>query len=382
MTTDIGLETLDSVAAIAIQTTGEIIVAGYSDSDFALARYTTEGVLDPNFGTDGKVITDIGTETLDSATSVAIQLDGKIVVAGVSDNIGGTNADFALARYTAEGVLDSGFSGDGIVTTDIGIGSLDSATSVAIQSDGKIVVAGYSSSGTDNDFALTRYTVAGALDTTFGTNGKVITPIGMGNDVAYSVAIQSKGNIVVAGYSNSGIDDDDFALASYTPLGAPDPTFGMNGKVTTPIGAGNDVAYSVAIQPLDGKIVVAGSSDNDFALVRYETDGNLDNTFDADGLVTTAIGASDDSAYSVAIQDGKIVAAGVSSKAASNDFALTRYNANGGLDTSFGAGGKVTTAIGAGSVAYAVAIQGGKIVAAGVSAGVAGDDFALVRYLP
>ena len=392
VTTDIGSATVDSVAAIAIQQDGKIVVVGNSngtDSDFAMARYDANGSLDDSFSGDGMHAEDIHANDIhandivpgqdDLATSVAIQEDDMIVVAGYSSN--GTDNDFVLTRYTSLGALDTSFGAGGKVITDIVPGQDDLATSVAIQATGEIIVAGYSSNGTDNDFVLARYTSLGALDTSFGAGGKVITDIVPGqDDLATSVAIQATGEIIVAGYSSNGTDND-FVLARYTSLGALDTSFGAGGKVITDIGAGsNDIANSVVIQD-GGEIVVAGSSDNDFALARYTTAGVLD-TFGIDGKVTTDIGASTDTAYSVVIQaDGKIVAAGTSFNSGSNfDFALTRYTSAGVLDTSFGAGGKVITAIGTGSneEAHAVAIQDQKIVAAGF----AGDDFALVRYLP
>ena len=169
---------------------------------------------------------------------------------------------------------------------------------------------------------------SGSLDTTFNTTGKVTTAIGAINDSALAVAIQSDGKIVAAGYSYNGANYD-FALVRYNTDGSLDTTFNTTGKVTTAIGASNDSAYVIAIQS-DGKIVAAGYSDNganyDFALVRYNTDGSLDTTFNTTGKVTTAIGASNDYAYAVAIQsDGKIVAAGYSYNGANDDFALVRY---------------------------------------------------------
>jgi uncharacterized delta-60 repeat protein len=181
----------------------------------------------------------------------------------------------------------------------------------------------------------------GDLDTTFDSDGKVTTAIGASDNEAYSVAIQSDGKIVAAGSSKNG-SNYDFALARYNTDGTLDTNFGTGGKVITAIGSSTDVAESVAIQS-DGKIVAAGfsnnGSNNDFALVRYNTNGTLDTTFDSDGKVTTAIGSANDAAYSVAIQsDGKIVAAGFSNNGSNNDFALVRYNTNGSLDTSFGTG--------------------------------------------
>jgi uncharacterized delta-60 repeat protein len=216
---------------------------------------------------------------------------------------------------------------DGKVTTAIGSG-IDIAYSVAIQTDGKIVAAGFSRSGGSNDdFALVRYNTNGTLDTTFDSDGKVTTAIGSGADIAQSVAIQTDGKIVAAGYSNNG-SNVDFALVRYNTDGTLDTSFDSDGKVTTDIASDNDFAYSVALQS-DGKIVVAGHSDNgsneDFALVRYNTDGTLDTSFDSDGKVTTGIGSEDD-AFSVAIQsDGKIVVAGLRSNGNNRDFALVRY---------------------------------------------------------
>ena len=249
----------------------------------------------------------------------------------------------------AAGDLDTSFDSDGKVTTEVG-STDDFARSVAIQSDGKIVAAGFSSNGSDWDFALVRYNTDGSLDTSFDSDGKVTTAIGSGDDHAVSVAIQSDGKIVAAGYSNGS--NWDFALVRYNTDGSLDTNFDSDGKVTTAIGGGADYAVSVAIQS-DGKIVAAGYSNGsnfDFALVRYNTDGSLDTSFDSDGKVTTDFGSGSDYGSSVTIQsDGKIVAAGGSSNGSNRDFALVRYNTDGSLDTSFDSDGKVTTAIGSGT---------------------------------
>ncbi len=307
----------DEARSIAIQNDGKIVVAGYSGSygnyDFALVRYNPDGSLDGTFS-GGKVITDLYGHS-DQAYSVAIQNNGKIVVAGSS------NYDFALVRYNPDGSLDGNFDWDGKVITDVG-GSGDKAYSVAIQNDGKIVAAGYSWYGSNYDFALARYNTDGTLDTTFSGDGKVITNVDGYDDQARSIAIQNNGKIVVAGYSGS-YGNEDFALVRYNSNGIPDTSFSSDGKVITDMGGNWDIAYSVAIQN-DGKIVAAGFSDN-FALARYSTDGTLDTTFSGDGKVITDLGGWDE-AYGVAIQsDGKIVAAGKSSLGGNFDFALVRY---------------------------------------------------------
>ena len=225
------------------------------------------------------------------------------------------------------GSLDTTFNTNGKVTTPIGSGSR--AHAIAIQTDGKIVVAGNAGNGTNIDFALARYNKNGSLDTTFDTDGIVTTPIGSGNNGAYAIAIQTDGKIVVAGYAGNGTPYRIFALARYKTDGSLDTTFNTNGKVITPIGSGNNGAYAIAIQT-DGKIVVAGyalkGTNFDFALARYNTDGSLDRTFDTDGKVTTPIGSDDDFAHAIAIQtDGKIVVAGDAYNDTNSDFALARY---------------------------------------------------------
>ena len=375
----------DYAFAVAIQSDGKVVVAGmsfYSSLwDFALARYTFDGRLDGTFDGDGKVTTAVGSSA-DAALSVAIQSDGKIVVAGYSDN--GSNYDFALARYNSNGSLDTTFDGDGKVTTDFG-NSGDVVHSVAIQSDGKIVVAGYRWNGSNGDFALARYNSNGTLDATFDGDGKVTTDFGNSEDAARSVAIQSDGKIVVAGTIANG-SNSDFALARYNSDGSLDTSFDGDGKVTTDFGNSGDEVHSVAMQS-DGRIVVAGSSwdgnNLDFAFTRYNANGSLDTTFDGDGKVTTDFGNSEDEARSIAIQsDGKIVVAGRSWDGSDWDIALTRYNSNGSLDTTFAFDGMVTTAVGnSADGAYSVAIQSdGKIVAAGYSDNGSNRDFALTRY--
>ncbi len=371
----------DVARAIAIDSGGKIVVAGYSwngTNDFALARYNVDGSLDTTFDTDGKVTTPIGIGN-DIAYAIAIDSGGKIVVAGNSNN---GNNDFALARYNpADGSLDTTFDGGGKVTTPIGTGA-DGAYAIAIDSACKIVVAGYSYNGT-NDFALARYNVDGSLDTTFGTSGKLTIAIGSNDDVAQAIAIDSNGKIVVAGYSSNG-SNFDFALARYNPNGTLDTTFDSDGKLTTPIGTTTaDVAFAMAIDSA-GKIVVAGESNYDFALARYNVNGTLDTTFGTGGIVTTPIGSGADGANAMAIDSaGKIVVAGYSTNG-NYDFALVRYNSNGSLDTTFDSDGKLTTPIGnSEDAANAIAIDsGGKIVVAGNSWNVSDNDFALARYWP
>jgi len=372
----------DGAYALAIQSDRKLVVAGFSYTgmqyEFALVRYNADGSLDTTFNTTGIATTAIGTGG--AAYALAIQADGKLVVAGGANT--GTQYEFALVRYNTDGSLDTSFNTTGIVTTAIGIVN-DQAYALAIQSDGKLVVAGYSYTGTQYEFALVRYNSDGSLDATFNTTGKVTTAIGSINDVSYDLAIQSDGKLVVAGHSATGTQYE-FALVRYDTDGSLDTSFNATGIVTTAIGTVDDEAYALAIQS-DGKLVVAGYSFNNFALVRYNSDGSLDTTFNTTGEVTTAIGTHGDKAYALAIQlDGKLVAAGTSNTSAGPVIALARYNPDGSLDTTFNTTGKVTTAIGTqGDEALALKIQvDGKLVAAGSSFNATQTVFALARYLP
>jgi uncharacterized delta-60 repeat protein len=352
--------------AIATQADGKLVLAGYSlgnsDMDFALVRYNGDGSPDTSFGVGGKVITNIGSAD-NAAFALAIQpADGKMIAAGNSFN--GTNDDFALARYNSDGTLDATFGANGIVTTNFN-NTFDYIDAVALQADGKIVAAGYTFNNSYFQFALARYNSNGALDDTFGTGGKVTTRFTSFDDLARAVTLQSDGKIIVAGEA-----DNDFAVARYNSDGSLDTTFDGDGKVRTSL-IMFDLAYDVGIDG-DGKIVVvgeAGSSSNaDFALVRYNPDGSLDTTFDGDGKVATPVGGSNEIAASLALQtDGKITVGGFSFNGTNDDFALARYNSNGSLDSSFGVGGKVTTNFSGASDDYisALTIQSGRILAVG-----------------
>jgi uncharacterized delta-60 repeat protein len=346
------------------------------------------GDLDPSFGSGGKVLTDFGGDaSFDAARAVATEGNGGIVVAGETD--AGGSPDFALARYKKNGKLDSSFGSGGKVVTDFGNANSDErAFAVAVQGNGKVVAVGWSTVNQTLDFALARYNKNGGLDQSFGSGGKVLTDLGVFTfDAGLAVAIQPDGKIIAAGDSNAG-GSDDFALVRYNPDGSIDQSFGTSGVVLTDLGFFSfDQARAVAIQP-DGKIVAAGPSQAlgpDFALVRYNADGSLDQSFGTGGKVLTDFGTfSVDSAVSIAIQtDGKIVAAGDSDAAGNVDFALARYMANGSLDPGFGNGGKVLTDFGSSGLDSAVAVgiqSDGKIVADGFSSGAGSDDFALARY--
>jgi uncharacterized delta-60 repeat protein len=343
-----------------------------------------DGDLDPDFGEGGKVTTSFAEVGYVSANSIAVQPDGKVVVAGAATGAGGGTTDFALVRYNGNGTLDSAFGTNGKVTTGI-LRAYDEAFAVAIQSDGKIVAAGGSGDfSTSDGFALVRYNSDGSLDPTFGDGGKVTTAFDGGISEAHAIAILSDGTIVAGGYVER-VTGFHFALARYKSNGKLDKSFGSGGKVATFFSNFFASARSMAIQP-DGKIVLAGFSINestqeDFAVARYNSDGSLDSSFGAGGKVNTDLFGHHDLAFAAALQtDGRIVLAGVSGSNTS-DLALARYNSDGSLDASFGSNGKVLTDLGGDDAIYAAGIQrDGRIVAAGATV-VGGEyDFTVARY--
>jgi uncharacterized delta-60 repeat protein len=387
-------DTIDEAHAVATQPDGKIVTAGTTqisdtDYDFSVARYNSDGSPDTTFGGgDGRVTTGLGGNYIDVAEAVAIQPDGKILAVGHW-----AGNDFAAVRYNPDGSLDTSFGGDGIVTH--GFGLADKAFAVAIQDDGKIVMAGHAnalSSGNVN-FCLIRMNPDGSIDNTFDGDGIVTTDFFGNTDEAHAVAMQA-GKIVVAGYAQVSGFNYDFALARYNPNGSLDNTFGGgDGKVTTDFFGGDDGALSMVLQP-DGKIVAAGAfystgQGYDFGLIRYLPNGDLDTSFDSDGLqaVNFVGGTATEVAYGVTRQpyDGKIVAVGYAPVGGVNDFALVRLNLNGSLDSSFGVGGKVNHDFGGGvAIGYGVAVQAdGKIVSAGTA--YMGEpnsyDYALARYM-
>ena len=394
-----GASPSSAATAIATQADGKLVVVGSAwncgHGQFVVARYKTDGSLDTDFGTDGVASTQIDNDS--AAFAVAIQADQKIVVAGYSAHSGGVTK-FAVARYNTDGSLDTvNFNHlgtmPGTVTSFISGGNNtdDEARAVAIQADGKIVVAGYAQAEFKRYYALARYKTNGDLDTTFGgVTGTISSSMGTGDAAIIALAIQPADQYIVAAGQATSSGNGEFFVVRLDATGSWDDAFN-GGAVITTIGTGSSWPTSMALQG-DGKIVVAGYSSNgsnyDFAVVRYNTNSTLDTTFNTTGKVTTSIGSGNDWANAVAIQsaDQKIVTAGYVTTTGSNkDFALVRYNTNGSLDTSFGSSGKVTTQIGTATdnKANGLAIQSdGKIVAAGSSSTATGYNFTTVRYWP
>ena len=280
--------------AIALQPDGKIIAAGTNSGNevtpqsWVVARFNPDGSLDPSFGNGGDVTTAFGLTS--SVGAVTLEPNGKVVVLGSS--CGDRDpCELALARYNADGNLDPSFGSGGRVTTRF-TGFYDVfGNGVAVQAEGKIIAAGTAGSSPDNyNFILARYNADGSLDSGFGTGGTVMTDLEPGSDEsrdsASGLALEPDGAIIVAGTDSN----EDFAVALYDAHGSLDPSFGGTGIVRTDLSSGEAHAWAVAIAR-DGKIVTAGRSNDRFALVRYRRDGGLDQEFGKAGSVTTAFGS-------------------------------------------------------------------------------------------
>jgi uncharacterized delta-60 repeat protein len=383
----------DDTWGMALQPDGKVLLAGksfgwisfptQSTNEVSLARFQADGSLDPSFGVGGKVTTDFWSGD-EYGLALAVQADGKIVLAGSISGKGG------LARYHADGTLDTTFGTGGIVTT-----ALESSTGVAYwavaidPASGKIFTAGYAIHGSE-DFALARYNSDGTLDTNFGNAGFVLTEFN-GTSVAHRLELLDGGKLLLGGYAYGGVSNYDFALARYSFDGSIDTSFGSGGKTTTDFAGFSDIGYGMAIGD-DGKIVLSGFTTNatgaaSVAVARYNSEGILDTTFNLSGKVTTSFGMPSESFAVDVDSDGRIIAGGhrvpVVSVPQTSEWALVRYNVNGSLDTTFSDDGIVTTHFGSNylpRVRNLIVQPDGQILAGGPCLGPGGHDFAVVRY--
>jgi uncharacterized delta-60 repeat protein len=364
----------------------EVTVVGSSgeleaERSLTVTVYGPPGSLDTSFE-GGKVILPVG-QSDDYATAIAVQTDGKILIAGhVYENAG----DFAVIRLERDGKLDTSFGDGGKALTDFD-GRSDEAQAIAVDADGKIVVAGSSGQGGINDFAVVRYTSDGELDEDFGEGGKVLTSFTEDSDSAYALTLQDDGKIVVGGEANFGTSatGQDFAIARYNPDGTLDESFGEAGLATLALAsdAGRDVIYALASVQIDGETrLLAAGGEGDFSLARFDENGDPDPTFGSEGKVTAVLGSAIGAAYALAVTDeGDAFVAGHHT----NAFALVRLDVNGDKVASFGDAGTTVTALNEDnwSRAQGIALEpDGKIVLGGwVYEGASSSgNFALARY--
>ncbi|MBK8902509.1 MAG: tandem-95 repeat protein [Anaerolineaceae bacterium] len=440
VTTDIGLGTADRARDVIVQPDGKIVVVGSSDFiDFAVARYNPDGSLDSSFNSVGRLTTDFDGGS-DGAKAVALQPDGKIVVGGWGEDCGIVfcDDDFAIARYNSDGTLDNSFSGDGRHLA--GFGNNEVIDKLVVQDDGKIVAFGYAYDYTDSDYdtaiarynadgsldttldndgklrsnafgefapsdavvqpdgkiiaisyragEIARFNVDGSLDTTFGTDGRFALATSAGPIFASRVLLQPDNTILVAGRDTySSEDDSQLILASYMPGSAPDSAFGDGaGFVTLDYGDKNFVR-DIALEP-DGKILVFSTSDGVHRLTRLYPDGSLDDG----GRVTTNVspGEAEQLNDTAVTSDGRIVTVGYHYLLGTDRMTAVRYSADGSLDTSFNGTGIVSQSPGGGPAAQhtygqAVALDADdNIVIAGRKVRITQSqgDIALWRYQP
>ena len=356
---------------VAIQPDGKIVAVGASQRDFAVTRYNTNGSLDSTFGGDGQVTTDFGGD--EQANSVALQSDGKIVLVGYS------GGNFALARYNTTGSIDSTFGSGGKV--NVALGGVEAAIAVAIQSDGKIVAVG----SIDQDVIIARFNTNGSLDKTFAGDGTNRIKHGE-NEYFNAVSILPDGKIIATGTSigdGSTNFSGDFILTRFMPNGEIDRSFGTNGERQQ--GLGGDDRSSDMVLTSNGKILMCGNTNGKVVVARFDSLGFLDASFGSGGKSIASFYGAPSCSGIATDSSGRIVIVGsASGQVYDVNFKVARFTANGALDTTFNNGrADVETTFGQADrspdYAYAVAIQGdGKIVAVGRCK----DDanFAVARY--
>lgn len=313
---------------------------------FFASLFAQDGTVDTNFGTNGYVMTQILPETdlkTSEARDVVIQTDGKILASGIYDQYG--RDAVALVRYNADGSLDLSFGENGIVRSYFVENEVvGGVTGLGLQSDGKIIVSGSANNATDYDVALMRFDVNGKVDSSFGINGRVLTPVGPSHDYSTDMVILSDDKILLTGSTHNSLEIDGIVI-KYTPEGELDNSFGNGGIVITDFSGGADDFTTIAAQS-NGKVVVAGYSNNtvtgkrEFALAKYNSDGSLDASFDEDGMMTIGSFLGQILSIQLLNQNQILFVGGTSG---GSKVALGRVNADGKLDNTFGTDGLLET---------------------------------------
>lgn len=363
---------------VAVQADGKVVVAGYGTAWFVV-RLLADGTVDSAFGAGGRVDLFTG-----YCYDVAIDAAGNILVAGSANH--GSHVDFAVVRLLSNGLPDPAFGTGGSVLVHAAAQSTggSQARALQLQSDGKVVLAGhaYLKNGT-TDYAIARLTAAGALDTSFGSGGIVRHHVGSGDNVwARALTIQPDGRIVLGGAQVFG-GISGWTLTRYLANGAVDANFGSNGVVTPGFPGLTSVRLALVVAQPDGKVLAAGrcqtgANSFDMIVTRHLANGSFDTSFSGDGIALTGLPAEDQGNGMVLQPDGKIVVVGTWYPAPPVQMMAFRFLANGTPDTSFGTGGRSDGAIfgGVDSAGRAVALDAaGRLVAASFA------QFGVARWL-
>jgi uncharacterized delta-60 repeat protein len=373
-----------------LQDDGKILITGSDlNNAFIVYRFNVDGSPDLTFGIEGKVV--FFTSVIGSALAIAVQPDQKILIGGCTED---SNVNFTLIRLNVDGTLDAGFGSGGIVVTHLTPGNDYVIQSLAVQPDHKVVAAGWCNApGPSDGLIMARYNADGSSDSTFDTDGFVTGKFDYNwNDIFNKVLLLPDGKLIGAGMGTfaSALGHRQHALIKYFPDGTIDNTFGSLGRAHTLITPNGAECNDAVLQP-NGKIITVGPSYNadassNFGLARFNPDGSIDSTFNGTGCVSTSVaGYSSAQNFSVALQNGNIITAGVASNGGENsDFVIMRYYLNGSVDSSFGLNGVITTDFfGLGETVYSIAIQNdGKIIAGGFADSDSGLAVAMARYYP
>lgn len=368
-----------------VQSDGKILVAGSAGTpstyQMAIARYNEDGSLDTSFGNDGTLRFPVGS-VKSFVMDMAQQPDGKILLGGRTwDNESG---DFAVVRLNEDGSFDDTFGTNGIfrLTTP----ETEASEAMALLDDGTILMVGYR----DDTLAVAKITADGIMDTTFGVNGWVVLPFDDSASYGDDLAIQDDGKIVISGFALNGENRFQVAAARLNADGSVDNSFGTDGKVIFNVGDWNDFGEGVAIQG-DGKILIGGhkwisnvQQRHDLFIARLNTDGSIDASYGTSGVATARLVDGANYANELVLQaDGKAILMGYTIFQEQVDMAMVRFDTDGNLDSTFNGNGMVSyDNMGREDFGYSMALQSdNKIVLAGYSYGGGGSEFEIVRFL-
>lgn len=372
----------DAIGSTAIQPDGKIIYWGLKefslDGNVFLTRFNVNGTIDTDFGINGIVNTSLICE-IRGSSFIKLQNDGKILVTSSFATVGNADFfDFATQRYNADGTIDTDFGNNGTVITDFN-GKGDFSTAIDLQSDGKIIVAGYSyvNNNLNTRISILRYNSDGVLDTTFANNGKLMVSSFATNssDYLFTLKVIDDDSILLGANTNAlEINEDywNFGILRINSNGFVDATFGTNGKVITDFGGAD---YVTAVDEINDEIIVAGysqiSSNSKMVLAKYLNNGDLDTTFGINGIVNSNLTTSTNDIISgmITSADGKLLCSGYTFSSSNADALLIKFNSDGSIDSQFNSVGYITTDFDnnndlAGSLAIG---QDGKIVCSGIT---------------